>query len=120
MRVKQEREIKDREEELMFREELMKKYAEDDRVDQLNDQKRRMMVEKHKRLVEKQIVERREMYEAERREQAEKLERDKEVEARRLVVIEAERKRILRDHASGLKEYLPKNTLQTEEDFVTV
>merc|ERR1719171_3358097 len=42
-------------EENKLREMLLAKYAEDDRIDQLNDHRRRMKVQEHKRKVEEQV-----------------------------------------------------------------
>ena len=42
-------------EEAVFRAQLMKKFAEDDRIELLNDQKKRMKCQEHKREVERLI-----------------------------------------------------------------
>jgi hypothetical protein len=42
-------------EEAVFRTQLMAKFAEDDRIEQLNEQKRRMKVQVHRREVERLI-----------------------------------------------------------------
>merc|ERR1719252_336584 len=43
-------------EEERFRAELLAKFAEDDRLEQMSAQKRRMRIEDHKREVERQIA----------------------------------------------------------------
>lgn len=53
--VKEERRVKEEAEELAFREKLLKKFAEDDRVELLNEHKKRMKVQVHKREVERLI-----------------------------------------------------------------
>ena len=43
---------------------MLEKFAEDDRIEQMNAQRRRMKVQEHKRDVERLIDEKREMYNA--------------------------------------------------------
>ena len=45
---------------------MLEKFAEDDRIEQMNAQKRRMRQLEHKRAVEKLIEERREQFQRER------------------------------------------------------
>ena len=45
---------------------MLAKFAEDDRIEQMNAQKRRMKQLEHKRAVEKLMEERREQYRADR------------------------------------------------------
>lgn len=117
MHLKEERKRLDREEEERFREQLMAKFAEDDRITQLNDQKRRMKIQKHKREVERLLEERRAAYDADRVQEAEEVEKAREEEAKRHIVVEEERQRLLREHASQLKDFLPKGVLEHESDI---
>lgn len=57
---------REREEEMEFRRAMMEKFAADDRIEQMNAQKRRMRVLDHKRAVESLIEERRKRKEFER------------------------------------------------------
>merc|ERR1712176_1228676 len=66
MRCKEEKAMRHREEEAAIKESLLKKFAEDDRIEQMNEQKRRMKVEQHKREAERLVELRREMFEAQR------------------------------------------------------
>lgn len=103
-------------EDAAFAKQLMSKFAEDDRIEQLNDQKRRLKVQVHKREVERQIQIRGEMYEAERKSEIDMLAAQRIEEEKRLVVIEKERKRLLMEHAPAYKDYLPKGLFATRED----
>lgn len=104
-------------EEERFRAELLAKFAEDDRLEQMSAQKRRMRIEDHKREVERQIALRREHYEIERKEERDLAERLRQEEKDRLGIIEDERRRLLEEHATGLRDFLPKGTLEKQEDF---
>merc|ERR1719277_2281100 len=117
MQMKEEKLLKQREEEDAIREQLLKKFAEDDRIEQMNEHKRRMKVEAHKREAERLVALRREMYEKQReaeRDQAAKLQ---EEEQKRQVVIEEERRRLIQEHAAQLAGFLPKGTLETPDDY---
>ena len=95
----------------------MEKYAEDERIEQLNDQKRRIKQQEHKRAVDAMIADRREQR---ARDAAEELELDKmqdEFEQYRQEVIEQERQRLLREHAANLIGYLPRGVLRDEKDL---
>lgn len=59
-----ERAAREKEEEDGFRRQTMERFAEQDRVEQMNAQKRRVKVAQHAREVERLIQEKREMYEA--------------------------------------------------------
>lgn len=59
---KQLRQLAEKEEEEAFRQMMLAKFAEDDRIEQMNAQKRRMKQQEHKRAVEKLIEERRQQY----------------------------------------------------------
>lgn len=56
----------EKEEEDHFRRVMMDKFAEDDRIDQMNARRRRMKQLEHKREVEKLIEERRRQHEADK------------------------------------------------------
>merc|ERR1711879_748576 len=66
MKCKEEKAAKFHEEEALAKEMMMKKFAEDDRIEQMNESKRRMKVEQHKREAERLVQMRREMFEAAR------------------------------------------------------
>lgn len=64
MAFKEMRRQAEKEEEEAFRKMMLAKFAEDDRVEQMNDRKRRMKQLEHKREVEKLIEDRRRQREA--------------------------------------------------------
>jgi len=86
----------------------MLKFAEEDKLEQLADQKRRLKQQEHKHAVEKMIVERRQRAAIEKQEEAVQNARLAELERFRMEVIEQERQRLLREHAHGLSGPLPK------------
>jgi len=117
MRAKEDKMHRAREEEAKMREELMKKFAEDDRLEQMNEHKKRMKVEQHKREADRLVDLRREMYELARAKEREDQEALRKDEDKRKIIIEEERRRLLRDHGRELKKFLPKHTLESMEDY---
>merc|ERR1712182_113586 len=65
-KLKKEKMRVEREEEEKLRAQLLAKFAEDDRIEQMNAAKRRMKVQEHKREVEKLVEARKKMFEEER------------------------------------------------------
>jgi len=120
LRLREERAAKEREEEEKMRQHLMRKFAEDDRLEQMNENKRRMRAEHHKREADRLVALRREMYERERQNEAQDHHKLKEQDAQRQVIIEEERQRLLREYAVELRDFLPKHTLETEQDYQLV
>jgi len=116
MALKEEKMRIEREEEERIRQQLLAKFAEDDRIEQMNQQRRRMKVQDHKREVERLIDMRRAMYDEERSKEREIEEALSEGEKKRAVIIEEERQRLLKEYARELKDFLPKGTLETEND----
>ncbi|CAJ1441496.1 unnamed protein product [Effrenium voratum] len=106
MQAKEEKMSRAREDEAKLREELMSKFAEDDRIEQLNDHKRRLKVEQHKRETERLIEMRREMFEVARAKERDEQEALKKDEDQRRIIIEEEKKRLLREHGQELKKFL--------------
>eukprot|EP00927_Polykrikos_kofoidii_P079104 TRINITY_DN758_c0_g1_i1.p1 TRINITY_DN758_c0_g1~~TRINITY_DN758_c0_g1_i1.p1 ORF type:complete len:530 (-),score=179.96 TRINITY_DN758_c0_g1_i1:118-1497(-) len=117
MKVKEEKAQKAADEEAVIKETLLKKFAEDDRIEQMNEQKRRLKVEQHKREANRLVDLRRQMFEAERSQERSNEETLRKEEMERQVIIEAERQRLLKEHAIDLRDFLPKYTLETREDY---
>ena len=105
-------------EEEQFKRAMLDKFANDDRLDQLNAQKRRMKQLEHRREIERLLEERRAKYEEERAaELQEQLDAEK-VEQIRQQIIEEERKRMLAAHAKNLGlKHLPKGVISNEADL---
>jgi len=104
------------EEEERIRVVLLAKFAEDDRIEQMAEHKRRMRVEAHKREAERLVELRREAFDAGRDAERNVEEMFRNDEGDRQIIIEAERKKLLIEHAIPLRNFLPKGTLATEED----
>jgi len=117
MRAKEAKMANARVEEDKIRVELMKKFAEDDRLEQMAEHKRRLKVEQHKREAERLVELRREMYELARQNERDEQERLNSDEGARQTIIEEERRRLIREHASELRDFLPKHTLESMEDY---
>jgi hypothetical protein len=95
----------------------MDKFAAEDRIEQMNAQKRRIKVQEHKRQVEDLMEERkkRAAFERERASQAE--EDQRRLEEMRRQIIEEERQRILEEHASKLIGHLPRGVIRSQRDL---
>ena len=105
-------------EEEQFRVAMLEKFAEDDRLDQMNAQKRRMKQLEHRREIERLLEERRDKYEAERQSELQEQIDAARVDQIKQQIIEEERKRMLAAHAKNLGlEHLPKGVLSTEADM---
>uniref|UniRef100_A0A8C8LL76 Meiosis-specific nuclear structural protein 1 n=1 Tax=Oncorhynchus tshawytscha TaxID=74940 RepID=A0A8C8LL76_ONCTS len=86
-----------------FRQMMMAKFADDDHIEQMNAQKRCMKQLAHKRAVEKLLEDRRQQYLADK------------VQYIALIMNTLV---LLKLHATKLLGYLPKMTLNSDEDFV--
>lgn len=108
---------KRQQEEDEFRKNLMEKFAKDDHIELISEQKRRMKIEEHKREAQRLIEVRRAIDEQQRAEEWAKEEQFRQEELRRQVVIEEERRRILQEEAPDLFEFLPKGSLDRHADL---
>lgn len=115
MAFKQLRIQAEKEEEEAFRQTMMAKFAEDDRIEQMNAQKRRMKQLEHKRAVEKLLEDRRQQYLAEQEREEEERAMEQEREDQRRKIIEEERQRLLKQHATKLLGYLPKGIFKEDD-----
>ena len=87
---------------------MLAKFAEDDRIEQMNAAKRRMKQLEHKRAVEALLDDRRQQFAADREAEVAERRMEEEMEGYRRQIIEEERTRLLRQHATKLLGYLPK------------
>ncbi|NXJ45879.1 MNS1 protein, partial [Spizaetus tyrannus] len=105
------------EEEEAFRQQMLAKFAEDDRIEQMNAQKQRMKQLEHRRAVEKLIEDRHKQFIADKERELE----DRQLEQRRqeniCAIVEEERQKLLKEHASKLLGYLPRGILKDEDDI---
>jgi GMP synthase PP-ATPase subunit len=100
---------------------MMKKFEDDDRIEQMNAQKRRMKELEHKRQADALWQQKAEILRVQReKEEMEEL-KIKMEEARKKEIIERERQRMLEEFAPQVADYLPKGTLRSfdEKAYVT-
>lgn len=100
-----------------IRQVLLAKFAEDDRLEQAHEHKRRMKVEGHKREVSRLIELRREAFDQQREAEREYERHLRDGEGDRQKIIEEEKQKLLAEHAVPLRHFLPKGTLDNMEDF---
>lgn len=105
-----------KEEEEAFKKAMLAKFAEDDRIELMNAQKQRMKQLEHKRAVEKLIEERRNQFLADKQRELEELQLQQRRQGCINEIIEEERLRLLKEHASKLLGYLPKGVFKKEDD----
>ena len=86
----------------------MSKFAEDERLEQMNAQKRRMRELEHKREIERLWQEKLAIYRAQREMELEERRAKEEDERRKAAVVEMEKDRLLREHGHILQQYHPK------------
>lgn len=108
LRLKAERAEEELRMEGEFKRKLLEKFAEDDRLEQMNAQRRRMRELEHKREIERLWQEKLAIYKAQR--EAEQAEQDfkKAEEVRQRNIIEMEKQRLLAEHAAILQQHHPK------------
>ena len=90
---------------------MMEKFAEDDKIEQMNEQRRRMKREEHKRAVNLLLEERRQMRHEAKLKEAEAINERKMEEQERSNIIEEERMRILQQNIDKLVGHIPKGIL---------
>ena len=97
---------------------MLQKFADESRLEQLADAKRRVKQQEHKRAVEAMIVERRERHLIERQEEQEENAQLQQLESYRRTIIEQERQKLLRDHAAEFPDFLPRVYLFFSNPFL--
>ena len=106
--LKEERQAEERRMEDEFKMKLAQKFAEDERLEQMNAQKRRMREQEHKREIERLWQEKLAIYRAQREMELEERRAKEEDERRKAVIVDIERERLLREHGHILQQYHPK------------
>ncbi|XP_076818490.1 meiosis-specific nuclear structural protein 1-like [Clavelina lepadiformis] len=117
MEFKEMRKRAEQMEEEEFRKQMLAKFAEDDRIEQMNAQKRRMKQLEHKRAVEALLADRRRQFESDKQREIDELRDEEQMQAMRRQIIEEERQRLLKEHATKLLGYLPKGVLTSDRDL---
>ena len=96
---------------------MAEKFAEDERLEQMNAQKRRMREQEHKRQIEKLWQEKLAVYTAQREQEwVERQNKDNEESAER-AVIAAKKDALLKEHAHILNNFNPKAASQYGTHF---
>ena len=111
LRYRKEREEKERETDEMYRQMMLDKFAEDDKIEQMNAQRRRMKKEEHKRAVQLLLEERRKQKDHERIMKDEEIREQEREDKERHKIIEEERMRILQQNIEKLVGHIPKGVL---------
>ena len=102
-------------EEEKFRQRMLQKFADDEKTEQMANDKRRMRVQAHKKAVEDLIVKRREERAAAKAAEVADINDQKERERLLREPIEKERQRILGEHAARLGlDFLPRGLLANQ------
>jgi hypothetical protein len=102
-------------EEEKFRQRMLQKFADDEKTEQMANDKRRMRVQAHKKAVEDLIVKRREERAAAKAAEVADINDAKERERLLRETIEKERQRILGEHAARLGlDFLPRGLLANQ------
>lgn len=116
MQMQEDKKASALEEEERIRQVLLAKFAEDDRLEQMHEHKRRMKVEAHKREAQRLVELRREAFEQQREAEREYERHLRDDEGDRQKIIDEERQKLLIEHAVPLRDFLPKGTLDTQAD----
>ncbi|KAI8899154.1 hypothetical protein BC833DRAFT_587062 [Globomyces pollinis-pini] len=95
----------------------MQKFAEDDRIEQMKQSVRRMKQLEHRKAVDALVEERRRLAKVEDDERKRLENIEIEIARYKAEVIEQERQRLLREHASKLAGFLPKGVLRDKKDL---
>ncbi|NXS99905.1 MNS1 protein, partial [Jacana jacana] len=105
-----------RDEEEAFRQQMLAKLAEDDRIEQMNAQKRRMKQLEHRRAVEKLIEDRHKQFIADKERELEERRLEEKRQENIRAIVEDERQKLLKEHASKLLGYLPRGIIKDQDD----
>ena len=106
-----EREAKERDLDEKYRQMMLDKFAEDDKIEQMNAQRRRMKREEHKRAAQQMLEERRIQRETEKLSRVEEIKQKENDEMEKRNIIEEERLRMLKQNVDKLVGHIPKGIL---------
>ena len=112
MKLKAERAEEEKRMEDEFKRKLMEKFAEDERLEQMNAQRRRMREQEHKREVERLWQEKLAVFSAQREAEVMEQERQRQEKIAQAAVVEQEKQRLLAEHAAILNLHNPKAASQ--------
>uniref|UniRef100_K7G6B3 Meiosis-specific nuclear structural protein 1 n=1 Tax=Pelodiscus sinensis TaxID=13735 RepID=K7G6B3_PELSI len=104
------------EEEEAFRQKMLAKFAEDDRIEQMNAQKRRMKQLEHRKAEEKLIQQSKQKKLSCKERELEERQLEERRQGNICAIVEEERQKLLKEHATKLLGYLPRGILKDEDD----
>ena len=104
-------------EEESFRQQMLNKFANDDNIELMNAATRRAKQLEHRKSVEQLIAERRARFAAEREAEINEYLEEQKRRAITEDIIEEERQKLLREHASKLLGYMPKGVFRNENEI---
>ncbi|GLH11019.1 uncharacterized protein GBIM_15878 [Gryllus bimaculatus] len=112
---KEQKRREEEEDDRRWRDEMLAKFAEDDRLEQLTNQKRWQMQREYAQAIQKLMEDRRAARAEEKQLLLKEREQEECLEAQRRKMIEEERQRMLREHAVALLGHLPRGVLREED-----
>jgi len=107
MRAKEAKRLQDEAAEEEYRANLLAKFSEDDRIEQLNAQRRRMKLLEHKREADRLVEARRELFRQERQREVDELLRLQKMDEFKTDIVQEEKKRLLADFGADAMNFLP-------------
>jgi hypothetical protein len=117
LRAKQERTLKEAEDEARMVMLMKKKFAADEAKEREEDEYRRQQRKQYMTMIESQTKEKKALTDAERAVELQEAEAQREREEYKKRVVQEARKRLLEEHASRLKGYLPGSTFSNREEY---
>jgi len=99
---------------------MMEKFAKDEEQERQAELARVSRREQYKKEIEEQKSQRLHMYEVEKTNELAGVEEDKEVEEYRKAVVAEARRRLLEEHSKRLSGFLPKGTIQSQDELALV
>ena len=106
-KIKEDNLKKEKEIEEEFKKKLMEKFAEDEKMEQMNKQKRKIKEIEMKKEIEKQWQLKLQQYQLQKEREIADLEKMKKIEREKKYLIEQEKKRLLKENENLLKNYYP-------------
>jgi len=104
-------------EEDSLRQQMLAKFAEDDRIELMNAQKRRMKQLEHKKEAEALLAHRRQRIKDEQERRAAERAKDQRDAELMAQLIEEERSKLIAEHADNLLGFLPKGVIRNYDDL---
>jgi hypothetical protein len=120
LRAKQERRVKDAENEARMVMLMRRKFTEDEAKERREEEYRKSQRKNYMTMIEAQTKEKKALTDAERAVELAEAEELRQREEYKKRVVQEARKRLLEEHASRLKGYLPGSTFNNKEEYESV